>query len=121
MMRPRCAVVKALDSTIRLPFASRAASAIMLSIPIRVVNGDRDESPAVQCSGGLGMADELSGKGSRLRIVHECNAADPGHGLLEQRNPFSTQRRLDRDKSGDVAARPRQVRDETAADRVAYV
>jgi hypothetical protein len=38
--------------------------------------------------------------------------------LLKQFQPFAGHRRLGNDETGDVAARPRETRDETAADRI---
>jgi hypothetical protein len=41
--------------------------------------------------------------------------------LLEQLQPFAGHRRLHSDETGDVAARLRKARDETAADRIGNV
>jgi hypothetical protein len=42
----------------------------------------------------------------------------PGGRLLQQLQPFAADRRLDVGDAGDISARPRQARDETARDRV---
>ena len=45
---------------------------------------------------------------------------DARRNLLEQLQPLGTQRALEIDKSGDVAARPRQTFDEAATDRIGH-
>jgi 3'-5' exonuclease len=56
--------------------------------------------------------------GAAFHIGRHC---DPGHArrdLPEQLQPFAAQRALSHDKTGGVAARPREACDEATADRI---
>src|SRR4029077_20491317 len=54
----------------------------------------------------------------RFRVEQERDPVDVRRNLLEQLQPLAAQRGLDSGETGDVAARPRQRRDEAAADRI---
>jgi hypothetical protein len=56
------------------------------------------------------------GKRRRCRVEQEGDPGDARRDLLEQPQPLAGQGRLHIDETGDVAARPREARDEAAAD-----
>jgi len=60
----------------------------------------------------------ILGVGRHCRVEQ---GSDPSHArrdLPEQTQPFSAQRALSHDKTGGVAARPREACDEATADRI---
>ena len=56
--------------------------------------------------------------GHSLSLERELVAVDARCNFLEQLQPLAGQRALESGETGDVAARPRQARDEAAADRI---
>src|SRR5262245_59052233 len=54
----------------------------------------------------------------RCQIEQESSPIDARCNLFEQLQPLASNRRLRKDETGDVAARPREARDEAAADWV---
>jgi hypothetical protein len=65
---------------------------------------------------GLDRLEVLAGMG--LRIVNQRGARNAGRDLLQRSQPFSPDRRLERNETRDVAFRPRQARNKAAADRI---
>jgi hypothetical protein len=70
-----------------------------------------------QWSGGE-RAQERDVVGRRLRIEHDGKAIDAGRQLLEQLQRLSDHRVFEEAEAGDVAARPRQVRNEALPHRI---
>src|SRR5215468_5331178 len=64
---------------------------------------------------------QLPAPGGDARVANNRRAAHAGRNLLEQLEPFAAHAVYDARKSGRVAARPRQARDEAAADRIAGI
>ncbi len=69
-------------------------------------------------SGGFEGVQEIFGKWRGCRVEQERDPVDARRNLLEQLHPLSDHRVFHMDETGDVAARPRQARDEAAADRI---
>ena len=61
---------------------------------------------------------ELADPGGDGRIPQDRRSRHAGRDLFEQLQPFAAQAVFERGETGGVAARPRQARDETGADRV---
>ena len=67
-------------------------------------------------SGGFEGVQVKFGKRRRCRVEQESDPGDARRDLLEQPQPLTGQGRLHIDETGDVATRPREARDEAAAD-----
>ena len=72
-------------------------------------------------SGGFEGIQIIFGKRRRCRVEQEGDPGDARRDLLEQPQPLAGEGRLHIDETGDVAARPREARDETAADWIGGV
>src|SRR4029453_16669878 len=70
-----------------------------------------------RCGGFEGLQ-EIIGICRRCRVEQEGDPVDARRNLLEQLHPPAGHRRLYKSETGDVAARPREARDEAAADRI---
>ncbi len=57
-------------------------------------------------------------KALRPRSIVSASAGDARRDLLEQLEPFATDYKFELHESGRVAVRPRQIRDQAAADRI---
>jgi len=53
-----------------------------------------------------------------VRVLHHRHAGHRRHDLLEHLKPFAGKGMLEDGEAGDVAARPRETRDKTVADRI---
>ena len=69
-------------------------------------------------SGGFEGLQVIFGIWRRCRVEQEGDPGDARRNLFEQLQPLAGHRRLHIDETGDVAAWPRQARDEAAADRI---
>jgi hypothetical protein len=61
---------------------------------------------------------ELADPAGRGGISQDCCSRHAGRDLLEQLQPFCAHAEFECRKSGNIAARPRQARNQAAADRV---
>jgi hypothetical protein len=75
-------------------------------------------------AGGLGDRchglHEVPRKGPSLRIERHAYAGEIGEKLLQQLQPFATNRELERGKARDVAAGMRKTFDKALSDRVTH-
>jgi hypothetical protein len=61
---------------------------------------------------------ELTGPGRIAGIPQDCHPGDVRCDLLEQLQPFRAEAVFEEREASDVAARPRQARNETGTDRI---
>ena len=75
----------------------------------------------LHCEGRSGSFDgvqEILGIWRHCRVEQHRGSGNARRNLLEQLQPLASQRANHSLEAGDVAARPRQARDEAAADRI---
>src|SRR5262245_19383728 len=65
---------------------------------------------------GLGHPDERSSKWRHILVEKQCDALHSGGNPIERFQPFSAHREFEIEKSGNVAARSRQIGDEPTAE-----
>src|SRR5260370_32006802 len=58
--------------------------------------------------------------GGSFRVEHHPRPRDLGRNFFQEAQPLAAHRRFKIREPGDIAARPRQARDETAADRIGH-
>jgi hypothetical protein len=62
-----------------------------------------------------------SANGAVFRVEDDRDARDPRRDLLERLQPLGRDRELETGEAGEIAARMRQVRHETLADRIGHL
>jgi len=82
-----------------------------------VAHGSRDELDPHPRRGGLDLA-QLSGLCRIVRMLQRQHPGRAGRDLLENLQPFAADRKFKTGESGGVAARTRQARDQSGADRI---
>jgi hypothetical protein len=83
--------------------------------------GDRDRHDGEGGSRGLHRLLEQVGIRGGLRVVDERDPGDARRDLLERLKPLGSDRELEIDEAGDVAARTGQVRHQALPDRVGHL